>query len=285
MARLRMVLQRGAPVEVFYRAWADSDSDQSTEWHADTAAARSAADASLPLRLTAGWVKASVLEDCRSAGGAGHVVIRYADRRWFNAFGEQLDASDPGSLETAVPAAFVRPPARPSPRPRLSLLAVRWGGTPETAVDTSTFNWGSTNSTVSSTYSNTLFKVRSTHSPCCCFRACPCSIRSAAVCGMSQVAERQLGCDFEVVSAFVSGATGLHHLAAAASSIAGGCLRRGHARAAMYFLWPAAYGEATGADGSLQLGGGFVEAPSLLELMRTMERAGVPSRFPHPATL
>ena len=212
------------------------------------------------------------------------MVIRYADRRWFNAFGEQLDASDPGSLETAVPAAFVRPPARPSPRPRLSLLAVRWGGTPETAVDTSTFNWGSTNSTVSSTYSNTLFKVRSTHSPCC-FRACSCSIRSAAVCGMSQVAERQLGCDFEVVSAFVSGATDLHHLAAAASSIAGGCLRRGHARAAMYFLWPAAYGEATGADGSLQLGGGFVEAPSLLELMRTMERAGVPSRFPHPATL
>ena len=157
-----MALKRGAPVEVFYRAWADSDGDQSTEWHADTAAARSAADGSLPLRLTAGWVAASVLEDCRSPGGAGHVVIRYADRCWFNAFGEQLETSDPGSLEAAVPAAFVRPPVRPSPRPRLSLLAVRWGGTPETAVDTSTFNWGSTNSTVSSTYSNTLFKVRST---------------------------------------------------------------------------------------------------------------------------
>ena len=43
-----MVLQRGAPVEVFYRAWADSDGDQSTEWHADTAAARSAAGVAAP---------------------------------------------------------------------------------------------------------------------------------------------------------------------------------------------------------------------------------------------
>lgn len=68
--------------------------------------------------------------------------------------------SDPVSLETAVPVANVRSRALSSTRPRLSLLAVRWGGTPETAVDTSAFNWGSTNSSVSSTYSNMLFKVR-----------------------------------------------------------------------------------------------------------------------------
>eukprot|EP01043_Picozoa_sp_COSAG02_P003420 COSAG02_NODE_83_length_39665_cov_25.213719_19_plen_226_part_00 len=156
-----VALQRGSAVEVFYRAWADSDGDQRHEWHADRAAAGSAGVASPPLRLTAGWVAASVLEDCRTSEGAGDVVIRYADRRWFNSYNEQLDVSDPCSLETTVPGAFVRSPAQTSPRPKLSLFAVRWGGTPETAVDTTTFNWGSTNSSVSSTYSNTLFKVRS----------------------------------------------------------------------------------------------------------------------------
>ena len=162
-----MVLQRGSAVEVFYCAWADSDGDQRVEWHADIAAsshyhgscqASGAAAASL-LRLTAGWVPATVLEDCRSAG-VEQVVIRYNNRQWFNAFAEQLDVSDPVSLEAAVPATSVRSPTLSSTRPRLSLLAVRWGGTPETAVDTSAFNWGSTNSSVSSTYSNTLFKVR-----------------------------------------------------------------------------------------------------------------------------
>lgn len=165
-----MVLPRGALVEVFYRAWADSDGDQVHEWHADNVRFAGSADvASMPVRLTAGWVAASVLEDCRSSEGAGHVIIRYADRRWFNSYSEQLDVSNPGSLETAVPGAFVRLPAPTLPRPRLSLLAVRWGGTPETAVDTTTFNWGSTNSSVSCTYSNTLFKVRS--APCCNFTA------------------------------------------------------------------------------------------------------------------
>lgn len=77
----------------------------------------------------------------------------------------------------------------------------------------------------------------------------------------------------------------LQRLAAAAPTIASSMLQRGQTRAAMYFLWPAAYGEATDSDGSLQLGGGFVEATTMLSLMRTMERTGVPSRFPHPATL
>jgi hypothetical protein len=107
----------------------------------------------------------------------------------------------------------------------------------------------------------------------------------AAVVLSAQAVERKLGCDFEIFSTFVSSTTDLQHLVAAAPTIAGGALQRGQARAAMYFLWPAAYGEATDADGSLQLGGGFVEASALLELMRTVEKTGVPSRFPHPAAL
>jgi hypothetical protein len=103
----------------------------------------------------------------------------------------------------------------------------------------------------------------------------------------AQAAEDLLGCDYEILSAFVSSAADLQRLIAAASAIATGWLEpRGNACGAMYFLWPAAYGEAIDAsDGSLQLGGGFVEASSMLGLMRAMERIGVPSRFPHPATL
>jgi hypothetical protein len=100
-----------------------------------------------------------------------------------------------------------------------------------------------------------------------------------------QAVERKLGCEFEIFSAFVSSTTDLQRMAVVAPTIARGVLHRGHARAAMYFLWPAAYGEATDADGSLQLGGGFVEASALLELMRTMETVDIPSRFPHPAAL
>ena len=100
-----------------------------------------------------------------------------------------------------------------------------------------------------------------------------------------QAAVGQLGCEVEILSAFVSSTIDLQRLVAAAPTIASGVLQRGQTRAAMYFLWPAAYGEATDADGSLQLGGGFVEATNMLSLMRAMERTGVPSRFPHPAAL
>lgn len=94
-----MVLQRGSAVEVFYCAWADSDGDQRVEWHAGLAAsnhshgsyqasnAAAADDAASMLRLTAGWVAATVLEDCRPAG-VEQVVIRYDNRQWFNAYAE-----------------------------------------------------------------------------------------------------------------------------------------------------------------------------------------------------
>jgi hypothetical protein len=40
-----------------------------------------------------------------------------------------------------------------------------------------------------------------------------------------------------------------------------------------------------GADQRPRLGGGYVEAEALLRLMRRLESAGLPTRFPHPAGL
>jgi hypothetical protein len=65
----------------------------------------------------------------------------------------------------------------------------------------------------------------------------------------AQAAEDLLGCDYEILSAFVSSAADLQRLIAAASAIATGWLEpRGNACGAMYFLWPAAYGEAIDAS-------------------------------------
>ena len=77
------MLRRGAQVEVFYRAWEDGD-EQQDEWHAAapplasasagsaSASASARGEAQALLRLTAGWIAASVVEDFHpSVGGGG----------------------------------------------------------------------------------------------------------------------------------------------------------------------------------------------------------------------
>ena len=220
------MLAKGSPVEVYYRAWVEDE-----EWHAEASATTPRQALPVPLRLSACWCPATVLQDLRPA--EDRVAIRYTGQRWFNPHGERLDPNAEGSLDSVVHPSLVRDirSSAAAARPRLSLLAVRWGGPPETAVDTSAFNWGPTNSSVSSTYANTLFEV----------------------------AHDIVGTDLEIRTAFVSSAEELRQLSDAAPEVA--ATLTGTSRAALYFLWPATYGEpGSTVDGSLELGGGFVEA-------------------------
>lgn len=219
---------KGQVVSVFYRAWVEDE-----EWHAETSVATPSHQGvalPVPLRLSAGWVIATVLHDLRPA--EDRIVIRYTSQRWFNLHGEPLDPKEEGSLDSVVHPSLVRNTGSGAvARPKLSLLAVRWGGPPETAVDTSAFNWGPTNSSVSSTYANTLFEV----------------------------AYDFVGTDLDIRTLFVSSAEELRELSAAAPELT--ATLTGTSCAALYFLWPATYGEpGSTIDGSLELGGGFVEA-------------------------
>ena len=218
------MLAKGQAISVFYRAWVDSGDE---EWHAE-GLGLSATALAVPLRLSAGWVAATVLQDLRPA--EDRIAIRYTGQCWFNPHGEQLDPSAEGSLDSVVDPSLVRDcsGSAAQPGPKLSLLAVRWGGPPETAVDTTAFNWGPTNSSVSSTYANTLFEV----------------------------AHDIIGTELEVLTAFVSSAEELRRMSDAAPEVTAALT--GTYQAALYFLWPATYGEVgSTVDGSLELGGGI----------------------------
>jgi hypothetical protein len=270
--------RKGCRVQVFYRAHDTAAEDiDSTHWHAALAAPPS----SLRLCMSAGWLDATVLHDypdstcMMEACEGGHhelqtqrrrrrqqqewVSVRYAHRAWTSGFGELLDPDTDGALDDWIPPDSVRMassgPAGPSARqPRLSILAVRWGGTRDTAVTTSTENWGATNSSVSDDYIAALF---------------------------DRVYE-SLGADHQIISAFVSGAEQLTKLSASSAAITSALA--GRQQCAMYFLWPASY-YSIEPGGSMTLGGGFVEQSSLFGTMQRLEGLGLPTRFPHPLTL
>ena len=308
--------QQGDRVQVFYRAAYHGciggvPVDPWEEWHAAAvvptpllSSASSTRTASQRLCLTAGWLDATVLRD--SPARSVQVLIRYAHDVWCNSYGAVCDATEEGCLDDWVDVALVRwpptlaatlvpPSPLPFPRCRVSFAALRWGGQPGSEVNTTSENWGPSNSSVSTTYINALFEQ----------------------------AYQQIGLDYQVLSLFVGGADDLSALSDSAPGIVDLLRRHSERICAMYFLWPVTYGDsflptpapaeeptpslqqATAAAEAafvhhgartitshrrqqqqrLALGGGYVEAAPLLALMKAMECEGMPTRFPHPAPL
>jgi len=143
----------------------------------------------------------------------------------------------------------------PSSRPELAIIAFRWGGTNECIAPA---QWGSTGSGVSDIFLESFIDL---------------------------AVKPQLGNDYEVWTVYVEDHTDMVKFADTVHLIFGAShpVRRARRTCAMYFLYPTAFEEncvpsmETGEDS----GAGLVDQKSLFRLMKAVERAGIPSRFPH----
>jgi len=208
--------------------------------------------------LTQGWVCATAKK--RSGDGMG------VSFNWDHFYDERGRATDPedDSLtwfkneHIRAAASFNGPPLFFMPggyRPKLSILTFRWGGknqivTPE--------QWGHTGSSCSNLFIESF-------------------IDSAVI--------PRVGLNYEVWSVFVEDASDLVKLADTAHLIFGPQhpARRAEHVCAMYFIYPTAFEEncvptqETGEDE----GAAHVDQKSLFRTMKAVEKAGIPTQFPH----
>lgn len=169
---------------------------------------------------------------------------------WYNASDVRL-ASDFG---TEGPGWALVPP---SSNPELVIIAFRWGGTNEIIAPE---QWGETGSSVSDLFLDAFIDM---------------------------AVGPKLGHGYEVWTVYVEDQSDLVKLADTIHLIFGHHhpVRRGRRTVGMFFLYPSGFEEncipndQTGEDH----GAALVDQKSLFRLMRSCERAGIPTRFPHPS--
>jgi len=221
--------------------------------------------------LSEGWVPARVAQD-QSVNGirSDEVCVEYAWPHFFTKQGRLADnrqqytewfplgdvkrgsnfGSSTGRKELLVPLGS---------RPDLAIIAFRWGGLQDISHCP---QWGDTGSSASDRFFERF-------------------IDSAVV--------PQLGTAYEIWTVYVEDHSDMVKIADAAQLIFGPHhpARRARRTCAMYFLYPTAFEEGcvptmeTGGDN----GAALVDQKSFFRMMQAVERAGIPSRFPHCSTL
>ena len=193
-----------------------------------------------------GWVPA-VVERAHHGWDGEQVLVRHAWPHWREPGGRPLDMSDDRNSVQRFAPYRVRPRSEKPEKPSLDILLVRWGGKedPDACAGQYSGSWGSAGAVVSDRFAS----------------------------GLLDFIHWKLGCDYGACAAYVTSGQDLERL----------CERRitqmleGKHVAAFYLLWPARFDDGTAGRP------GMVPADSLLELMRRVESAGVPTRFPHAA--
>lgn len=191
----------------------------------------------------------------------GQMVMPSEKEPWpeWHASSDVFTPAANGSGKEPLPWMPLRQPGPPGWRPELSILAVRWGGLNSIIAP---LQWGHTGSSVSDLFVNSFLDL-------------------AVV--------PALGNNYEVWTVYIEDQSDLIKLADTAHLVFGPShpLRRARHTCAMYFLYPTAFEEnciptmETGEDN----GAGMVDQTSLFRLMRAVERAGIPTRFPHASGL
>eukprot|EP00927_Polykrikos_kofoidii_P063977 TRINITY_DN5890_c0_g1_i1.p1 TRINITY_DN5890_c0_g1~~TRINITY_DN5890_c0_g1_i1.p1 ORF type:complete len:729 (-),score=159.13 TRINITY_DN5890_c0_g1_i1:97-2097(-) len=212
--------------------------------------------------MTDGWVPAKVVQDCKN----GKVWVEHVWPHFFTMRGHYWKSRDHHSEQYSLEE--VKRLSEPSPRlelvmpgsvPELSIITFRWGGYNQIVVPQ---QWGETGSSVSDVFINSF---------------------------LDQAVKPTLGSNYEVWTVYIEGQTDLNKIADSAHLIFGAShpARRARNTCAMYFLYPTAFEEGcvptheTGEDD----GAALVDQAAFFRCMKAVERAGVPTRFPHPSNL
>lgn len=223
--------------------------------------------------LTEGWVPARVAAEHGSRDverRPGEVCIEYRWPFFFTLRGQLADlhpvwtewypegdvrpfpgASCDGDLGSGLSTTLVEPGTVPD----LAIISFRWGGVNGVV---SCEQWGSTGSSVSDTFFTSFID--------------------------SAVGPR-LGRSYEVWTMYIEDGTDMNKVAESAHLIFGEShpARRAKTVCAMYFLYPTGFEEnciptqKTGEDN----GAALVDQSSFFRMIKAVERAGIPTRFPH----
>jgi len=209
-------------------------------------------------------VPAKVVEAAKAADGAEEVRVEYTWPSFYTMRGHMADPKS--GYNEWYPVSDVRPanPAAPSStrlfmpvdfQPELSIITFRWGGantisTPE--------QWGETGSSVSDVFINSFIEM---------------------------AVHPNLGTSYEVWTVYIEDHSDLNKVADTAHLIFGPQhpARRARNCCAMYFLYPTAFEEnciptmETGEDS----GAALLPQKCLYRTIQSMERAGIPTKFPH----
>lgn len=217
--------------------------------------------------LAEGWLPARVAQDYDSSGREGEVCIEYRWPHFFTSRGNLVDNDIPVPWTEWYTFAHVMPAAacpsrgpcsifsNPSSLPDLGIIAFKWGGKNEIVAPE---QWGETGSSVSDTFLESFIDM---------------------------AVAPKLGNSYEVWTVYIEDQSDLVKIADTAHLIFGPHhpVRRCRQTVAMYFLYPTAFEEGciptqeTGEDG----GAALVDQKSLFRMMRSVERAGVATHFPH----
>lgn len=218
--------------------------------------------------ISDGWVPARVVQDHDPSKRGAEVCVEYRWPHFYTMRGHLADAgSDPWTewyrLASVRPAADFPAPGPghclvpPGSQPELAIIAFRWGGINEVVAAE---QWGDTGSSASDMFMEAFIEM---------------------------AAAPQLGTGYEVWTVYIEDHSDMVKIADAAHMIFGQnhpC-RRAKRTCAMYFLYPTGFEEnciptmETGEDH----GAALVDQKSLFRLMKSVERAGITTRFPHPS--
>jgi len=204
-----------------------------------------------------GWMPARVVADQDPKQRSGDVKVEYTWPYFFTERGHMADASS-GWTEW-FPSKYVRrdPVAKKhliSTNPTLAILTFRWGGLNEIVAPA---QWGETGSSVSDIFID---------SYCDHF-------------------QHHLSADYEVWTVYIEDKSDMDKIADSVHMLFSSQhpLRRARKVCAMYHLYPTGFEEhcvptsETGGDG----GAALVDQKAFFRMMQAVERAGIPSRFPH----
>lgn len=221
--------------------------------------------------LSDGWVPARVVRDYYSQSSSSPgVLIEYRWPHFFTARGNLVDSDSeyseiyPERDVTAAGEPLPGPRAwaglvPPGSEPELAILTFRWGGANEISH---VGQWGETGTSVSDTFIQAF---------------------------IDRGVEPLLGTRYEVWTVYIEDATDMVKIADTAHLIFGPQhpVRRAKQLCAMYHLYPTCFEENcvptynTGDDG----GAALVDQKTMFRMIRSVERAGIPTRFPHPSNL
>jgi len=250
----------GEAVHVFYRM------DVRCDRHRKYVAALDANQGAYRPRsgLSDGWVPARVTEDQREDGG--EVCIEYAWPHFYTKQGRIADdrtcwtecfpladvrRSTELSKADSIPDALVAPGFQPD----LALLVFRWGGINEISHCE---QWGETGTSSSDTFLKAF---------------------------LESAVRPKLGTNYEVWTVYIEDHSDMIKVAQMAHLAFGAHhpVRRARRACAMYLLYPTAFEE--GCVPTMETGGdkgaGLVDRQSFFQMMKSVERAGIPTRFPH----
>mmetsp|Transcript_65674 Transcript_65674/g.182756 ORF Transcript_65674/g.182756 Transcript_65674/m.182756 type:complete len:794 (+) Transcript_65674:58-2439(+) len=228
--------------------------------------------------MSDGWVPARVAVDQNISVHSNKVRVEYSWNHFYTQRGQLTDVSTriDGEWEETFDIVDVRhvsdfyraagvshehvqgqslPLVPPHTMPDLAILTFRWGGLNEIVPPE---QWGDTGSSVSDLFVDSF---------------------------IDRAVVPRLGFSFEVWTLYIESASDLAKVADAAHLIFGPHhpLRRAKRVCAMYFLYPTGFEEncvptrETGEDS----GAALVDQKSLFRAMQAVERAGIPTQFPH----